>query len=1341
MSTDIGRVRSCAGENCAIIGGFTRTETLCVLGVAPDNAQWFVVRLGEDDATEERQTGFISASLVEPGPPGTTAAGADFCDAWVVDSTQVNVRSCPQGSCSVLGSLSRDQRVCARAYSGSFTDWRAIEFQPGVMGYVDETQMEFVFIDGFSCPANQETYQPRAAAVTVYGCAGVGCAAIGTLETDQPVCSSGVESETLDWISIDYGQPGEQGWVLTRALRALTEEELTVVTPTVNPTAAPQVVAQADVNVRSDSATTASVVAILPNNTRARLVGVAANGWYLIELSDGQRGWVSPASVQVSGDVAAIPLVDANASTPVASATRQSTSVAQLQQAATNTPPAATATTANSATPTLRVVTLTPTGAASATATTASTATETATSAPPTAVPTQGPTALPACQYYQVNADSAVVREQPTRQSGVLATLQRDTAVCVRGNAVSQDENQWFLVDLNPNGTTPSLGYMATFLLTIFQGPTPTPLNSPVPTATLDTAAQQLLPTATSPLPGTPVICPTDVPTATSAPGQPTNTPGPVAPPVIVGCITATPTPLLTAQPTQYASDAVLARDIRLDTLRIRDITMRSPQGLAQFRLRIPDDWEPTGTNILYLNIEYFEDTSAVIGADFAPPVTTLDVRINDQLIASVPFTAANVGQQTLQIVLPNNVLANPVRRVHTITLEMDARDACRVRLESRMFIRADQSFVHFEYREYLPTLDLSQYPRPLFNNRRIVNEFESAWLVMPPQASAADYQASASVSAGLGLLTGAELQLRIVTSDTLNENDRQANHLLLIGRIGENPMIDDLYARNLLPTTLGDDGQLRFRDNPINPADGVVQVISNPENPRRAIFVITGQSDIALLKAAQALAGRPSVLGLGGTLAIVSDTSPLFHPPLGTVFETAASFEQLGVTEDIVLSGIGTQFFEVEFTLPFGGVLSPDAYVNVLYNYSQILAETNATFSVYINAVPIASAPLPAIGPNTPQPQGYTLRAAVPPTSVQLGATNTLRLAVDVPLDYGCEPPNREASWFTISRSSSIFLPRTSVDPLAVAPVVGLFPAPMNNLPNLQDVWVSLPTNPTPLELEQAMQLLSLLGSQTATGEGFTPRISLGPLPEGTDLSQYHFIIMGRPTTNPFLADLNPSLPQRFEPSTDTLLQTLDDVTYRLPEGFDVGVLEMIRSPWNPSRVVLVITGTTTAGQNFAANALISRNFGATELAGDVVFASLNQVIAINSAAVREIEDSLGTISEMATLSATSMVTETPLVVYTVTPGPTFTPTPTNTPGPTIPATALFTSSPPPTVVTPLASLTPRPDAAEVYPAEELELPNSVLILGGVTGGVLVIVLFYGLIVWVRRRRRAAKK
>jgi hypothetical protein len=202
--------------------------------------------------------------------------------------------------------------------------------------------------------------------------------------------------------------------------------------------------------------------------------------------------------------------------------------------------------------------------------------------------------------------------------------------------------------------------------------------------------------------------------------------------------------------------------------------------------------------------------------------------------------------------------------------------------------------------------------------------------------------------------------------------------------------------------------------------------------------------------------------------------------------------------------------------------------------------------------------------------------------------------------------------------------------------------------------------------------------------------------------------------------------------------MQVLDDTVYVLIQGLDIGILETIVSPWNPNRMILVLTGVGANGPSYAANALLSRNFGGLDLAGNVVFAGPNTVSPIDTRSVFEVTEIL----QEAVLSATeptSLPTETQRPVHTVTPGPTVTPAPTNTPGSAtpLPSTAIFTFTPLPTVSTALPTYPPFSTEENPLIPPEPEPPEwlNYLVIG--TGGVVGLVVLGGILRALTSRRR----
>jgi uncharacterized protein YgiM (DUF1202 family) len=96
-----------------------------------------------------------------------------------------------------------------------------------------------------------------------------------------------------------------------------TATQVPAALPTLLPTptaldATPRVTARLNANVRLGDNTFYGTVGALLNGTTAPIIGISTtgSGWFLIQLDDGRRGWVSPTVVDVSGDLRQVPSVE-----------------------------------------------------------------------------------------------------------------------------------------------------------------------------------------------------------------------------------------------------------------------------------------------------------------------------------------------------------------------------------------------------------------------------------------------------------------------------------------------------------------------------------------------------------------------------------------------------------------------------------------------------------------------------------------------------------------------------------------------------------------------------------------------------------------------------------------------------------------------------------------------------------------------------------------------------------------------------------------------------------------------------------------------------------------------
>ncbi len=86
----------------------------------------------------------------------------------------------------------------------------------------------------------------------------------------------------------------------------------------------PTVTSNVNANVRLGDGTQYPIVGSLLEGQSAPIVGISSfgTGWYVIELPNGRRGWISPSVVTVSGNTSGLPRIDPPpVPTPVATAT------------------------------------------------------------------------------------------------------------------------------------------------------------------------------------------------------------------------------------------------------------------------------------------------------------------------------------------------------------------------------------------------------------------------------------------------------------------------------------------------------------------------------------------------------------------------------------------------------------------------------------------------------------------------------------------------------------------------------------------------------------------------------------------------------------------------------------------------------------------------------------------------------------------------------------------------------------------------------------------------------------------------------------------------------------
>ena len=606
------------------------------------------------------------------------------------------------------------------------------------------------------------------------------------------------------------------------------------------------------------------------------------------------------------------------------------------------------------------------------------------------------------------------------------------------------------------------------------------------------------------------------------------------------------------------------------------DTLMRGPYSSMNLRFGLPANWAfQDGANLqLILTSSLVTDASNPVseGQSIGASMT---VTLNKKLIASIPLVAgANVGYEIP--IQPEALIPTLNDGRHDLELFLDASTDCdnnnRLHQTSVMVSSASQFLL--SHIEQAPVVDLDQLPRPIFQRDSIYPI--NAIMVVPDQASAQEMQAALIVAASFGRLTDGSLPFSLLSQSQITQEVLTASNLIFLGKASTLSLLEDMD----LPAPLLNNA---FNSQGIQTDDGIMQIAVSPWNKGRAILVISGSTDIAVVKAAKALSyGRIQTVS-NKNLAIVADVAP---PATGdqssdpaTLAQATRTFKDLG--QDVAtIAGAGRGTVYLDFYITPGLIAGDDSYLDLRFNNSALLDFGRSGLTIFLNGKLIGGLRLSDETAAT-----VTQRINISPSLV-LPGNNQLRIDADLAAPTQCSSADATNLWVSILPESFLHLP------LKPAPFdsnslqnLSVYPYPFVNMPTLSNTAFILPGN-DPASWAVASQIAYGLGRQV-NGAVFDLAVAYdGAVPDEIQ-NDRDLILVGLPTNLKFISELRDSLPAPFESGQNIPVIKNQQVTYRFSPGTSFGYLELLAVPWNPSRTILAVVGSTRTGVQMAGNAL----------------------------------------------------------------------------------------------------------------------------------------------------------
>lgn len=484
---------------------------------------------------------------------------------------------------------------------------------------------------------------------------------------------------------------------------------------------------------------------------------------------------------------------------------------------------------------------------------------------------------------------------------------------------------------------------------------------------------------------------------------------------------------------------------------------------------------------------------------------------------------------------------------------------------------------------------DLASYPLPFFSSTH--PQPAPVRFIVPDQPTASELTSLARVAAQLGQFAGDRgLKVELQRAGQVRQDDLARTHLVFLGKRGALPLLRTLQNA---PVSQDANGFLDRSGRPLGEDTGVLMVMPSPSSNARALLVVSGQSDRAVEKAALALAGRDGIAALRGTSALVTDAVP-FSAQSDSLAVTRLS--DLGRRDDQV-NGVGDHAISFTAFLP---AVPRDSSVpfDIAVSHSGLLDQNRSSMRIVVNDLPLESVAFRDLAP-----VHAVRRIDLPGPALRPGA-NGVRIEFSLRLPgiqerEACNAIPVEQAWAVLHADSALY-PPASIARAGAEPSLGTYPYPFHRSGRIDEVLIVVPQD-LGSNAQALAQFLCEVGRGTRAGLLRPTVVTAQQFDPARDPIDKDVILFGLPQESPVMGSLGGRLP--VEVGADQRLVLARELTVRVADLERLGVVQEIVSPWSDGRAVLVVTGTSAEGLDYAVESLRQR-----ALSGNVVIATLQR-------------------------------------------------------------------------------------------------------------------------------------
>jgi hypothetical protein len=591
---------------------------------------------------------------------------------------------------------------------------------------------------------------------------------------------------------------------------------------------------------------------------------------------------------------------------------------------------------------------------------------------------------------------------------------------------------------------------------------------------------------------------------------------------------------------------------------------LKGSQATATFYLPILKQWKYTGAK-LRLIISH----SPLLQDD-----SSLTLQINNEPVSTLLLNKTNAESGVWYIDIPASAFNGDWLALNFISSLRITADLCKDNDNpgNWAYISPDSALT-INYAKIPFTMGLNQLPYPFIYK----NQFEpsTSLLVLPQNFSATELESALRVMRALGAqLNYNYIDLSVTTVEALTEQQKQNNNLILLGR---SEQLSSLRSY----TKVTNQGQA--------PDTGVISLETSPWNQTNALLTITGETDLAVEKAAIAFSNPQFSKLANDKIALVPEAPKISkqEEQSHSKNNTPVTLKELGY-EDQTALGMGLSSLSYTFSLP-NNKMPENLILKTILSHSSFSKVDHSMLTVAINGVRQASTFLTSSNENN-----ASWPITIPQNSLNPGK-NTLTYTFDLhlPMVGDCAPRYNYEAWGVIHSTTSL---TTKFSTLVPRISLGYFPLAFSDT-----TLIIIPDKLDIPQLNAFAQLALKLGALLGYEHPFFTVLSANKV-DPSVLAKQSNILIGTTQNNPWITKAMAKSSFKIEGNKVILYDKKNKLS--LVNNEPVAVVELMNSPWNYDKNTLLITG-TYANNVASAMSLLTDDKLRPQLTGNV--ATLN--------------------------------------------------------------------------------------------------------------------------------------